>query len=37
MGQNLSPISVLVVEDEPMLLMMAAEVLKDAGFTVFEA
>ncbi len=37
MGHDIPTISVLLVEDEPMLLTMAAEILKDAGFTVFEA
>jgi CheY-like chemotaxis protein len=29
--------SVLIVEDEPLLLMVAAEVMRDAGYSVFEA
>lgn len=29
--------SVLIVEDEPLLLMLAAETMRDAGYSVFEA
>jgi CheY-like chemotaxis protein len=29
--------SVLIVEDEPMLLLVAAETMRDAGYAVFEA
>ena len=29
--------SVLIVEDEPLLLMLAAETMRDAGYAVFEA
>ena len=29
--------SVLIVEDEPLLLMIAAETMRDAGYTVYEA
>jgi CheY-like chemotaxis protein len=29
--------SVLIVEDEPLLLMLAAETMRDAGYDVFEA
>jgi two-component system, response regulator PdtaR len=36
MGQNIHPL-VLVVEDEPLVRMVAAEGLEDAGFEVLEA
>ena len=29
--------AVLIVEDEPLLLMLAAETMRDAGYSVFEA
>jgi len=34
---NAHAIAVLVVEDEPLVRMVAAEFLRDAGFKIFEA
>lgn len=36
-NENALPRRVLIVEDEPMLLLVAAETMRDAGYDVFEA
>lgn|SRR5512146_2931985 len=36
-SENAFPHRVLIVEDEPMLLLVAAETMRDAGYDVFEA